>query len=149
MLLSIDSASYLPKLVPRCGPFGSVARHKYGSVLLPPPKWTRTAFFLVSSPLPNCVMALNDWPLAGIATISTDGCERTLHRALGKGSCRLLFEIADTCGRLVARSESAGRPMEPRDAFIAATAEVHGLTLVTRNASDFEATVKAIATPWT
>ena len=59
------------------------------------------------------------------------------------------FEVADTCGRLVARSESAGRPMEPRDAFIAATAEVHGLTLVTRNASDFEATVKAIATPWT
>ena len=59
------------------------------------------------------------------------------------------FEIADTCGRLVARSESAGRPMEPRDAFIAATAEVHGLTLVTHNASDFEATVKAIATPWT
>jgi len=59
------------------------------------------------------------------------------------------FETADTCGRLVARSESVGRPMEPRDAFIAATAEIHGLTLVTRNASDFEATVKAIVTPWT
>jgi len=56
--------------------------------------------------------------------------------------------IADTCGRLVARSESMGRPIEPRDAFIAATAEVHGLTLVTRNASDFEATAKAIVTPW-
>src|SRR6267142_1581201 len=59
------------------------------------------------------------------------------------------FETADTCGRLVARSESVGRPMEPRDAFIAATAEIHGLTLVTRNISDFEATVKAIVTPWT
>jgi predicted nucleic acid-binding protein len=57
--------------------------------------------------------------------------------------------IADACGRLVARSESLGRPIEPRDAFIAATAEVHGLTLVTRNASDFEPTVKAIVTPWT
>jgi toxin FitB len=56
--------------------------------------------------------------------------------------------IADACGRLVARSESMGRPIEPRDAFIVATAEVHGLTLVTRNASDFEATVKAILTPW-
>jgi len=59
------------------------------------------------------------------------------------------LETADACGRLVARSESLGRPMEPRDAFIAATAEVHGLTLVTRNASDFESTVKNIVTPWT
>jgi len=58
------------------------------------------------------------------------------------------LEIADACGRLVARCESLGRPIEPRDAFIAATAEVHGLTLVTRNASDFETTVKAIVTPW-
>jgi toxin FitB len=57
--------------------------------------------------------------------------------------------IADACGRLVARSESMGHPIEPRDAFIAATAEVHGLTLVTRNASDFEPTVKYIVTPWT
>jgi predicted nucleic acid-binding protein len=58
------------------------------------------------------------------------------------------FEIADACGRLVARSESLGRPIEPRDAFIAATAQVHGLTLVTRNINDFEPTVKAILTPW-
>ncbi len=57
--------------------------------------------------------------------------------------------VADACGKLVARSESLGRPIEPRDAFIAATAEVHGLTLVTRNASDFQPTIKAIVTPWT
>jgi toxin FitB len=56
--------------------------------------------------------------------------------------------IADACGRLVARSESVGRPIEPRDAFIAATAEVHSLTLVTRNVSDFEATLKAVVSPW-
>ena len=58
-------------------------------------------------------------------------------------------EVADACGRLVARSEGLGHPIEPRDAFIAATAEVHGLTLVTRNASDFQPTVKSILTPWT
>jgi toxin FitB len=58
------------------------------------------------------------------------------------------LEIADAYGRLVARCESLGRPIEPRDAFIAATAEVHGLSLVTRNASDFETTVKSIVTPW-
>jgi predicted nucleic acid-binding protein len=58
-------------------------------------------------------------------------------------------EVADACGRLVARSESMGHPIEPRDAFIAATAEVHGLVLVTRKASDFQPTVKSILTPWT
>src|SRR5260370_34858966 len=59
------------------------------------------------------------------------------------------LRIADACGGLMARSESMGRPMEARDAFIAATAEVHGLTLVTRNTSDFEPTLKAIISPWT
>ena len=56
--------------------------------------------------------------------------------------------IADVCGKLVARSEAKGPPLEPRDAFIAATAEVYGLTLVTRNVSDFQATPVAILTPW-
>ena len=59
------------------------------------------------------------------------------------------LRIADACGGLMARSESRGRPMEARDAFIAATADVHGLTLVTRNTSDFELTQKAIVNPWT
>ncbi len=57
--------------------------------------------------------------------------------------------VADACGKLVARTESIGRPIEARDAFIAATAQVHRLTLVTRNASHFETTVKSILTPWT
>lgn len=59
------------------------------------------------------------------------------------------LQIADACGRLVAWSESKGRPIEFRDAFIVATAEVHGLTLVTRNTSDFEATMQSVMSPWT
>jgi toxin FitB len=59
------------------------------------------------------------------------------------------LRIADACGGLMARSESMGRPIEARDAFIAATAEVHGLTLVTRNTEDFGPTLKAIVNPWT
>ena len=58
------------------------------------------------------------------------------------------LEVADACGRLIARGEGLGHTIEPRDAFIAATAEVHGLTLVTRNVSDFQPTVKSILTPW-
>lgn len=59
------------------------------------------------------------------------------------------LRIAEACGGLMARSESMGRPLEARDGFIAATAEVHDLTLVTRNTSDFEPTLKALINPWT
>ncbi len=57
--------------------------------------------------------------------------------------------IADAWGKIVARSEAAGRPISVTDAFIAATVEVHDLTLVTRNASDFEPTLGSIVNPWT
>jgi toxin FitB len=55
---------------------------------------------------------------------------------------------ADASGRLVAQSESVGHPIDRRDALIAATAQVHGLTLVTRSVSDFKPTVKDLLSPW-
>jgi predicted nucleic acid-binding protein len=56
--------------------------------------------------------------------------------------------IADEWGRLVARHDSLGRPIHAMDALIGATAKVHGLSLVTRNASDFEVSVKSVVNPW-
>jgi predicted nucleic acid-binding protein len=56
--------------------------------------------------------------------------------------------IADACGRIVAKSEAAGRPIEALDALLAATAEVHQLTLVTRNTSHFQPVLKALLNPW-
>lgn len=40
-------------------------------------------------------------------------------------------------------------PRSERDAFIAATALVHGLTIATRNTSDFAGTGVAVLNPWT
>ena len=57
--------------------------------------------------------------------------------------------IADGWGKVVARSAAAGRPIGAMDAFIAATAEAHGMTLVTRNTSDFEVSLKLVINPWT
>src|SRR5689334_21464855 len=52
--------------------------------------------------------------------------------------------IADAWGKIVARRDAIGRPIGVMDAFIAATAETHALTLVTRDVSEFETVVPKI-----
>jgi predicted nucleic acid-binding protein len=56
--------------------------------------------------------------------------------------------VAAQWGRIVAQREALGRPIGTMDAFIAATAQVHELTLATRNHSDFASSVDAIVNPW-
>ena len=56
--------------------------------------------------------------------------------------------IAETWGRLVARGEATGRAIGVMDAFIAATASAHDLTLVTRNIGDFKGSMRALLDPW-
>jgi toxin FitB len=56
--------------------------------------------------------------------------------------------VADSWGKLMAQGEAAGRPLGVVDAFIGATATAHGLTLVTRNVTDFAGSLKAIVNPW-
>lgn len=58
------------------------------------------------------------------------------------------YPVADLWGKMVSRSESAGRPLAVMDAFLAATAEFHNLTLVTRNARHFPF-LNAVLNPWT
>jgi predicted nucleic acid-binding protein len=55
--------------------------------------------------------------------------------------------VAEAWGKTVSRSEAAGHAIGAMDAFLAATAEVHRLTLVTRNVPDFPA-LKAVLNPW-
>ena len=56
--------------------------------------------------------------------------------------------VAERWGEVVAQRETAGRPIGVMDAFIAATANVRQLKLVTRNEFDFRPTVKEIVNPW-
>jgi hypothetical protein len=56
--------------------------------------------------------------------------------------------IANAWGKVVAARDGIGRPISGLDAFIAATAEVHGLTLVTRDRADFAPSVSRIVNPW-
>ena len=54
-------------------------------------------------------------------------------------------QVADRWGQLGA---AAGRPLPAIDSLLAATALVHGLTVVTRNAKDFEGLGLAVINPW-
>lgn len=56
--------------------------------------------------------------------------------------------VADAWGRVVCRTEAGGRSMGAMDGFIAATAETHDLTLVTRNSSDFAFSPSSVLNPW-
>lgn len=56
--------------------------------------------------------------------------------------------VAERWGVISAANEAQGRRMPVMDAFIAATADVHGLTLITRNVRDFEAWGGQIFNPW-
>ena len=61
-------------------------------------------------------------------------------------------EVIDAWGKVMASAERAGRRIDPRlhpgDGLIAATALVHGLTIVTRNVKHFERTDAAVLDPW-
>lgn len=56
--------------------------------------------------------------------------------------------VADAWGKVMARGQAAGRPVGAMDAFLAATAESHGLVLVTRNVSDFALVEQGVINPW-
>jgi predicted nucleic acid-binding protein len=57
-------------------------------------------------------------------------------------------EIATLWGELSADVHKRGRDLPAGDGLIAATALHHGLTVVTRNVSDFEPTGVSLVNPW-
>jgi toxin FitB len=73
---------------------------------------------------------------------------RALETRLADRTLAVDAAVALEWGRIAAESEARGRPIPVIDALIAATARVHGLSVVTRNGSDVGATGAAIVDPW-
>lgn len=91
----------------------------------------------------------------GIAKLATSRRRASLEKWFGdlrgRFSSRILAvdePVALEWGRITARGELAGHPIPSIDALIAATAIVHGLAVVTRNASDIARTGAPIIDPW-
>ena len=78
-------------------------------------------------------LALSDW-------LQTEMSMFFMGRVLGIDE-----HVADRWGQLVA---AAGRPLPAIDSLLAATALVHGLSMVTRNAKDFEGLGLEVINPW-
>jgi predicted nucleic acid-binding protein len=57
--------------------------------------------------------------------------------------------IAERWGRLEAKRQRLGHPLNTADGQIAATAPEHGLTLATRNGNDFRDLGVTLFNPWT
>jgi len=91
----------------------------------------------------------------GIAKLASSRRRASLERWFGdlrdRFSGRILAvdePVALEWGRITARAELAGNPLPSIDALIAATAIVHGLSVVTRNTSDIVRTGAPIIDPW-
>jgi predicted nucleic acid-binding protein len=56
--------------------------------------------------------------------------------------------VAEMWGLVMARGQKAGVTFGSMDAFFAATAHAHGLTLVTRNVRDFAQAGISLLNPW-
>jgi predicted nucleic acid-binding protein len=56
--------------------------------------------------------------------------------------------VAERWGDIAADASRAGRSVHVVDGLLAATALVFGMTVVTRNVADFEATLAPVVNPW-
>ena len=92
----------------------------------------------------------------GIANIAEGRRKRTLLQwveedLLTRFSGRILdvdLPVAERWGTLTGEASRRGQPIPVIDALLAATASVHALTLVTRNADHFNSTGVSLLDPW-
>ncbi|MEM8716412.1 MAG: type II toxin-antitoxin system VapC family toxin [Cyanobacteria bacterium P01_G01_bin.4] len=74
--------------------------------------------------------------------------ENTLRPFLGDRVLEIDEDVILRWRQMVEKGRKQGRTFSQPDLFIAATADIHGLTVVTRNVSDFAMAGVPIFNPW-
>lgn len=82
------------------------------------------------------------------ARLLSDWVDREVLARFGRRLLPIDSAVAAAWGRQVGESERTGTPLPVIDSLITATAHVHGLTVVTRNVSDFERCGARVLNPW-
>ena len=75
--------------------------------------------------------------------------DTVLRPSFGERVLPITEPIANLWGELMGDAIRRGQPVPTIDSFIAATALVHGLIVVTRNEADFRRCGVAVRNPWT
>ncbi|MBI9083283.1 MAG: type II toxin-antitoxin system VapC family toxin [Desulfobacterales bacterium] len=74
--------------------------------------------------------------------------DRDLRQRFNQRILNVDFQCARCWGEVQAKAERAGQKMPAMDSLIAAMALVHGMTVVTRNIRDMEASGVTLLAPW-
>jgi len=74
--------------------------------------------------------------------------EQEVPARFGRRILRIDADVAHQCGIMLARAQDMGTTVGAMDGFVAATAIVAGLTLVTRNVRPFERLGLRLVDPW-
>lgn len=74
--------------------------------------------------------------------------EENLKKRFSNRILNIDIEEVNKWGEIVATAEKNGKPLPAIDSLIAATALVHGLSVVTRNIQDMEGSGVEVINPW-
>lgn len=81
-------------------------------------------------------------------TIYQERLEREVLPAFASRVLAFDLDTSKTYAQLMARARAEGRAIAQADGYIAATAAAHGLIVVTRDTSPFEAAGLGVINPW-
>ncbi|MGO8758485.1 MAG: type II toxin-antitoxin system VapC family toxin [Terracidiphilus sp.] len=104
-------------------------------------------YFSVIS-LGEIVKGISALPASKRRTELQDWLDGTLRLWFGDRILSINAPIAERWGAMAGQCKSKGRPLKVADGLIAATALLHDLAVVTRNARDFEELGVEIVNPW-